>query len=130
MTFRCFTPYILENTMHKPLLLVSFVLTLVVASCGGGGSTTTPPPPPGGGGGGNAPALTGTVGGKISFEGTAPKPDKIQMSADPYCAMANKDPYTEQVVVSDGGLENVIIFVSSGLEGKSFPTPSDPVVID
>jgi hypothetical protein len=115
--------------MHKRLLLVSFVLTLVVASCGGGGEKNAPPPAPGVTGG-NAPALTGTVGGKISFDGTAPKPDKIQMSADPYCAMANKDPYTEQVVVSDGGLENVIIYVSGGLEGKSFPTPTDPVVID
>jgi plastocyanin len=120
--------------MHKRLLFVLFALALVVASCGGGGSTSTPPPPPGPGGsaGGNAPALTGTVSGKITFDGMPPKADKIQMTADPYCAMANKEPFSEQVVVSDGGLENVIVFVSGGpgLEGKSFPTPTDPVEID
>jgi plastocyanin len=117
--------------MHKRLVLVFFVLTLVVASCGGGGGENVPPPPGGDkGAGGPAPALTGTVAGKITFEGEAPKPEKIQMSADPYCAMANKDPFTEYVKVSDGGLENVIVYVSGGLEGKTFPTPTDPVVID
>jgi hypothetical protein len=99
---------------------------LALAACGGGGSTETPTPPsdnkP-------APALTGTVSGKITFEGTPPKADKIQMTADPYCAMANKDPYVETVKVSDGGLENVIVYISSKIEG-TFPTPTEPVVID
>src|SRR5215468_11011076 len=104
-----------ENKMRKLCLFVSLVLMLLLAACGGGGGETTAPPPAAGGAAGAAPALTGTVSGKISFDGVAPKPEKIQMSADPFCAMANKDPYTESVKVSDGGLENVIVYVSSGL---------------
>src|SRR5262245_37461438 len=109
--------------MRKPLVLVCLASMLALAACGGG-SSTTEPTPPAGGNNAPAPALTGTVSGKITFEGTPPKPEKIQMSADPYCAMANKEPYTENVVVSDGGLENVIVYISSGMEGKSFPTPT------
>jgi plastocyanin len=36
----------------------------------------------------------------------------------------------ESVVVSDGGLENVILYVSGGLEGKKFPVTKEPVVLD
>src|SRR5262245_46517559 len=120
-----------ENKMRKLLLFVSLVLMLVLAACGGGGGETTAPPPAGGPAGGSTagPALTGTVSGKITFDGVAPKPEKIQMSADPYCAMANKDPFTEDVKVSDGGLENVIIYVSSPVTA-TFPTPTEPLVID
>jgi len=51
------------------------------------------------------------------------------MSADPVCAKTAKSPLTEDVKVSDGGLENVIIYVSSTVNG-TFPTPSTPVEID
>jgi len=122
-------PYNLEKTMRKLSVLVCLVSMLALAACGGGGSTTETPAPTGGADKGAPPALTGTVSGKITFEGTAPKPEKIQMSADPYCAMANKEPYTENVKVSDGGLENVIVYVSSKVDGN-FPTPTEPVVID
>src|SRR5262245_49099458 len=111
----------------RKLLWLILVSMLVLAACGGGGSEAPAPPPAAGT---PAPALTGTVTGKILFDGTAPKPEKIQVTADPYCAMANKEPFTETVKVSDGGLENVIVYVSKGLEGKSFPTPTEPVVID
>ena len=125
------TLYNLENTMRKPLLLVSFVLMLLLAACDGGSNEPKGLPPGGDkGGGAPAPALTGTVSGKITFDGAVPKADKIQMTADPYCATANKDPYAETVKVSDGGLENVIVYVSAGLEGKTFPTPTEPLEID
>ena len=72
-----------------------------------------------------------TVTGKISFEGTPPPNDKIQMSADPYCAQrAAQNPTTETVKVSDGGLENVIVYVSSGLPAGPFSTPATPVEIN
>jgi len=60
-----------------------------------------------------------------------PMPQKIQMSADPYCLQANKMPLAEDFEVKDGGLQNVIIYVSSGLPaGASYPPPGAPVVID
>ena len=67
--------------------------------------------------------------GKISFEGEVPKPIKLQTTADPSC---KKELFTEDTIVKDGGLENVIIYVSGGdaVAGKSFAPPSTPVEID
>jgi hypothetical protein len=121
--------------MHKrTLILCGLLLTAsLVAACGGGGTTdTTPPPPPGGAPAVEAPKATATVTGKISFEGTPPPNEKVQMSADPYCQQkAAAYPTLETVQVSDGGLENVIVYVSSGLPaGTKFPTKTEPVEID
>jgi hypothetical protein len=123
--------------MHKRTLLLcaSLLVVALVAGCGGGGSNEVPPAPAGGGGAAGGPAVdtsknTATVGGKITFEGTPPPNDKVQMSSDPYCQMHAADyPTVETVKVSDGGLENVIIFVSSGAPAGSYPTPSTPVEI-
>jgi hypothetical protein len=118
--------------MCKQSLTVCACLLVValVAGCGGGSNETNVPPPPGAGAPGGATfdvsKANATVSGKISFEGTPPPNDKIQMSADPYCAQhAAQNPTTETVKVSDGGLENVIIFVSSGLAaGATYATPA------
>src|SRR5215472_15390187 len=119
------------------LLCLSLLVLTLAAKCGGG--TPTEPTGPGGPGAPTSagPAVdtsknTATVSGKISFEGTPPANDKIQMSSDPYCQMHAADyPTAETVKVSDGGLENVIVYVSSGLpSGTTFPTPTTPVEID
>jgi len=122
--------------MHKRLLLLcaSLLVPALLARCGGGGTESGPPPA-----GGPAPAnafdmskVTATVSGKISFEGTPPPNDKIQMSSDPYCQQhAADNPTMETVRVSDGGLENVIVYVSSGLPaGAKFATPATPIEIN
>jgi hypothetical protein len=127
--------------MHKRLLLfcASLLVVALVSACGGGGGETNAPPPAAGGGnaaGGAAFDMSkanSTITGKITFDGTPPPNDKIQMSADPYCAQktAGQNPTTETVKVSDGGLENVIVFVSSGLpSGVSYATPTTPVEIN
>ena len=125
--------------MHTRFLMVcaSLIVVALVAGCGGGGGETNVPPPAGGGapGGGatfDMSKATSTVNGKISFEGAPPPNDKIQMSADPYCAQhAAQNPTTEAVKASDGGLENVIVYVSSGLPaGAGYATPSTPVDIN
>src|SRR5262245_61118243 len=125
--------------MHKRVLFIcSSVLVLaLLAACGGGGQENTggvPPAPTGGapaaGGGGAAPNATASVMGKIVFDGTPPPNEKIQMSADPYCASHSQMPMTETVKVSDGGLENVIVYVKSGLPSTSFPAPTEAVTID
>jgi plastocyanin len=79
-------------------------------------------------GGSAAPALTATLKGKVAFEGTPPPQKPIVTSSDPGCK--NPDLKVEEVVVSDGGLENVILFVSKGLEGKKFQVPTQEVVLD
>jgi len=117
--------------MRKRTLLVGS-LSLLLAACGGGSETSAPPPAPGGGAAApaaNAPAASATVAGKISFEGTLPANTKIQMAADPYCMQNSKSPMSEEYVGENGGLGNVIIYVSSPVTG-TFPVPNDAVTID
>jgi len=76
---------------------------------------------------------TSTIEGKVSFSGEAPKPTKIQMSADMACA--NQHPngaVTEDVVVNPNGtLQNVFIYVKDGPPTKArYKAPETPVVMD
>ncbi len=76
-----------------------------------------------------AGAIAGDVTGKVSFEGTAPKPARIMMNADPVCAREHKEPvFSEEVVVNKNGtLKNVLVYVKDGLGGKKFPAPAQKV---
>jgi plastocyanin len=73
------------------------------------------------------PATVATVSGKVKFEGAAPKPAKIDMSQDPACKGGNE---SENLVVSDGDLANVFVYVKDGLGARTFDVPKDPVVLD
>jgi hypothetical protein len=77
-------------------------------------------------------ADSASISGKITFDGKAPKPKKIPTDADPKCAAMHEDSplLTEDVLVNaDGTLKNVFVYVKSGLEGKTYDTPKDPVVL-
>lgn len=118
--------------MRKLSLFVCSLLMLSLAACGGGSSTDLPnlqTGSSGGGGGDAAPPTTASIMGKISFEGEVPKPVKLQTTADPAC---KKELFTEDTKVKDGGLENVIIYVSGGdtIAGKNYAPPSTPVEIN
>lgn len=76
------------------------------------------------------PATAGAVMGMISLEGTPPEPEQIRMNSDPNCLELATDPVTEyHVVGEEGGLGNVFVYVREGLTG-TFPTPSEPVVLN
>src|SRR5215831_7509255 len=111
------------------------VSAFVVMSCGGNKT------PDNGNKGPEAPAEKpayqsasdeGTVTGKILFTGTAPAPKSIDMGQDPVCVTAATDKTTEDVVVKDGKLANVFVYVKSGgaVDKFSFPTPSSDVDLD
>lgn len=74
----------------------------------------------------------GSVTGKISFKGQPPTFRQISMDADAACAAKHSTPvYPESVVVnSNGSLRNVFVYVKTGLEGKTFAVPGEPVVLD
>ncbi len=74
----------------------------------------------------------GSITGKVNFQGKPPKFPPIQMDADAACASLHKTKvYPEAVVANDNGtLRNVFVYVKTGLEGKSFAVPGDPVVLD
>lgn len=78
-------------------------------------------------------ADSASISGKVVFQGDAPKAKKIKMDADPKCAEMHADePATSQeVIVNDNGtLRNVFIYVKSGLAGKTYEPPKEPVEID
>ena len=73
-----------------------------------------------------------SVKGTVKFVGAAPKPSRIDMSQDPLCAKVHSTPATtEDVVVGgDGGLANVVIYVSDGLTSHDFQPPTQPAVLE
>jgi hypothetical protein len=112
------------------------VLALTALGCGGdeqaGSEQTTDQPAAGQEGGAVAPAGGGTISGTVAFTGTPPANPTIDMSEEPACAQKHtggaRDP---QVVVSDGKLANVFVFVKSGLPaGRTFPAPTNAAVLD
>lgn len=76
------------------------------------------------------PAAAGSITGKIVFTGKKPVTHAIDMSEDPACVSAHKGKVYDESFVSGSGLGNVFVYIKSGLEGKTFETPSAPVVID
>jgi hypothetical protein len=108
-----------EKTMYKisAAQLFSALFAVTIWALGGGTAFAAGP--------------TGsTVHGVVKFQGTAPKGNPIDMSADPYCAKANPGTKSMDIVVgSGGGLENVVVYVSSGVSGQTFDPPSEPAVI-
>ncbi len=79
-----------------------------------------------------AAAASGQISGMVKFEGTPPVPRTINMGSEPSCAVLHKDkPVTSENVVvgANGGLANVVIYISQGLTGNE-TAPSQPVQID
>jgi Carboxypeptidase regulatory-like domain len=73
------------------------------------------------------PATAAKISGTVSFDGTAPKPSKIDMSQDPACKGNNT---SETMVVDSGKLANVFVYVKDGMGDRSFEVPKDSVTID
>jgi hypothetical protein len=77
-----------------------------------------------------APPSGGSVTGTIKLDGTPPHQKPIDMSKEPSCAAIHKDHpvTTENVVVgSEGGLANVVVYVSEGWSGGEWAAPAQPV---
>jgi hypothetical protein len=74
----------------------------------------------------------GTITGKILFTGTAPAPKTLDFSADPVCVSAATNKTTDDVMVKDGKLANVFVYIKSGgaVDKYSFAIPADEPQID
>jgi plastocyanin len=108
---------IVNKRFYLPIFLL---LVCAIALCGAGRV-------------GDATAASGaSVTGVVKFKGTADKPTRIDMSADPYCAKAHSSAATTEDLVTDagGGLENVVVYVSDGLGTTTFPIPDQPAVME
>jgi len=75
------------------------------------------------------PATAGSVKGSITLDGTPPPAQTINRRSDPYCEQQG-EARTQNFVVSNGGLENVFVYVKDGLGNLKFPVPTTPVVLD
>ncbi len=73
------------------------------------------------------PSTVASVSGTVKYDGTAPKPAKIDMSQDPACKGTNE---AETLVVSHGDLANVFVYVKDGLGNRTFDVPKETVTID
>ncbi len=72
------------------------------------------------------PATVATVSGTVKFDGAAPKSAKIDMSQDANCQGANT---AENIVVSDGHLANVFVYVKEGLGNRTFDVPKEEITL-
>ncbi|MBI4459129.1 MAG: carboxypeptidase regulatory-like domain-containing protein [Acidobacteria bacterium] len=112
-----------------------FSLALTLVGCGGGQqaptaeqeqeSTAAPAAAP------VDPATAGSIAGKVNFEGQPPARVRIRMDATPACTEKNKEPvYADEVLVNNGTLANVFVYVKDGLGNRTFPAPTQEVVLD
>lgn len=77
------------------------------------------------------PATAGRVAGEVLFEGAAPPATPIEMKGNPECSLLHAEEVPgEDALVSGGRLQNVFVYVKSGLAGYRFAAATSPVVID
>ncbi len=77
------------------------------------------------------PATAGSVHGTVRFEGTPPAPALIDMSSKPECHALHPGPAPDgKILAKDGRLQNAVVYISAGLEGKRFAVPAEPVAMD
>ncbi|MBI3741988.1 MAG: hypothetical protein HY257_09580, partial [Chloroflexi bacterium] len=117
----------LKNFLFVGTLILIALAAIACAPSGAPGAPTSGAP--------QAAATTdpnaATVSGKINFTGTAPQPKKIAMDSEPGCAKQyTEGPFTENVVVKGGTLQNVFVYVKEGLGGKTFPVPQQAALLD
>ena len=106
------------------------VLALASAACGGGQTPPAQSAPPA-----NAKRVdeskTGAVSGRVTYEGPAPEQPTIKVDSDPACQREHPNGLTAgTVTVNNGGLENVFVYVKSGLDEYAFDTPTQAVTLD
>lgn len=126
--------------MSKRLSVVLLACVFSAWACGGGGGDTAKPAAPA------KPAAsaekktepkavagqpTGSITGKISWNGPKPREITVKMAADPYCDSANEGGVTRMApnVSADGGMIDIFIYVKAGLTAK-YETPTEKVLID
>src|SRR5258705_10924699 len=75
----------------------------------------------------------GKITGTVKLDGAAPHMKGIDMAKDPYCSKAHaSDPaHLETYVVgADGGMANVVVYISEGLTGAANETSATEPVFD
>jgi plastocyanin len=120
--------------MRRLLKLVTPLVAALAIACGSGQNKSAQPASPAA-----APdakkvdqSTAGSITGKVVVDGALPQNAAIQMSSDPACEAQNKGGATQEAyLASDGGLQNVFVYIKDGLGNKYlFDTPTEPVKIE
>lgn len=78
-------------------------------------------------------ATTGSLSGRVTFEGTPPPADILRMGTDPACVIDGDSAPESRAVLVDaaGGLQNAFVHISDGLDPDySFEIPTTAVILD
>ena len=78
------------------------------------------------------PATAGALGGTVTFHGTKPPREVINMDAEHGCQQANagKPVYSPAVLTgTHAGLTNAFVYIEAGLENKKFEPVKEPAVV-
>lgn len=106
--------------------LLSLSLTTCLSACGGSG----PPKPP------RQPtpldmSRVGTISGSIHFEGPVPERSILQLGGWSECAAQHEGTvYAGDVLVTNGKLQNALVYIKHGLGERVFVVPEQPVLND
>ncbi len=84
-------------------------------------------PTPGGDG-----AETAVLKGFVRLTGALPPAARLSMNADPSCAKLHPAGLTAEDTIAgaDGGLQNVVVFISDGLGDRTYELPHQPALIE
>ena len=112
--------------------VLSLLVIVSAVACGGGGDSGGDTPGAAVAPAAQAfdPATAGNVSGMVMLDGELPAAETLMMNSDPVCAMSATNTMSETFVGDNGHLGNVFVYVKEGLEGQSFPAPTDMVSID
>lgn len=132
------------NRNRSAMLFIPPLLLALVFACGGDNYFDEYDARSGGAAGGESsgeeaaavmvnvdPATAATVAGTVTFSGDAPRFPPLNMSAEPDCiALHGGRVPSDRVLINDGKVQDVLVWVSKGLEGKRFPVRTDLVNLD
>ncbi|HVN84621.1 MAG TPA: carboxypeptidase regulatory-like domain-containing protein [Candidatus Binatia bacterium] len=77
------------------------------------------------------PSTVGSIGGRATFSGSVPEPRRIELRGFAECQAQHAGPLMlDDVLVKDGMLQNVLVYIKSGLGDRVFAVPEASVVID
>lgn len=73
----------------------------------------------------------GIVSGRVTYEGAVPASVPAKLDSDPACARDHPNGLKlDTVLVANGGLDNVFVYVKDGLGNYYFDTPTEAVTLD
>jgi hypothetical protein len=74
------------------------------------------------------PASVGSIAGTVSFKGAPPRQATLDMTADPMCPQTPQP--SDTVMIKNGKVANVFVYVKEGAPAGPFAPPAEPVVLD